>query len=289
MTPQSLRLLNHALVCTEGVAFDNAYGTDSLAVTAGSESLSVVVAAGSAFIEGGEFAGEGMYFVSNDADVTLELEGADPADPRCDLVIARVNTTATDCPDAWVLEVLTGVPAPVPTCPDVPVGAIPLATVEVAATATSITQADVTDQRQAYEYCGAPEFPYRLVYNASTQSMDREATFFGVPDPIFINNLTLPRPALVMTILSATFGTGGGSATDAVSLAINYTSPAFVESASPLHRMIRGNNSPLNAGASLVRLIEADAGLFTGNVFGGNGFGTVRAVEMQFRVMQWLE
>jgi hypothetical protein len=53
--------------------------------------------------------------------------------------------------------------------------------------------------------------------------------------------------------------------------------------------MIRGNNSPLNAGASLVRLIEADAGLFTGNVFGGNGFGTVRAVEMQFRVMQWLE
>lgn len=153
LTPQSLRLLNHALVCQEGVAFDNAYGTSSLEVTPGAAGMNVIVEAGSAFIEGGNFAGEGMYFVSNDAQVTLPIDPADPADPRCDLVIAQVDGTATDCADAWVLTTVTGVPAPDPACPAVPSGALVLATVQVPAGATSIVAGNITDQREAYSSC----------------------------------------------------------------------------------------------------------------------------------------
>lgn len=285
ITPQSLRLLNHALVCTEGVAFDEAYGVDSLAVTAGGESLTVVVDAGSAFILGDDFAGEGMYFVSNDAPVTLELDPADAADPRCDLVIAQVDGTATDCADAWILTTVTGVPAPTPSCPDVPPGAILLATLDVAAGATSLTAGDVNDAREAYEYCGAPAFPYRLAYEATAQNMIRPDLFSGIPAPVFAN-MQLPRPALVQVNLSATFGIGGGSASDAVSLSVNYASPAYLETGSPINHTLRGQNSPLN-GASLVRFLETDTGLFSGNVWGGNGTGTVRSVELQMRVVQW--
>lgn len=157
ITPQSLRLLNHALVCQPGVAFDNAYGTSSLVVTPAGGAMAVDVAAGSAFILGADFAGEGMYFVSNDAPVTLEVDPADAADPRCDLVVALVDGTATDCESAWVLTTITGVPAPEPTCPEVPEGAVGLATITVPAGAIEVVAGDITDARSAYELCGLIE------------------------------------------------------------------------------------------------------------------------------------
>lgn len=176
LTPQSLRLLNHALVCTQGVAFDNAYGVDSLAVSPGG-GLSVVVEAGSAFIEGANFAGEGMYFVSNDAPVSLQLDPADAADPRCDLVIAQVDGNATDCADAWVLTTVTGVPAPVPTCPAVPAGALLLAEVTVDAAATSVTPGDISDERVAYGLCGLESLaPPGLMYDSG---WTQEGLVFG--------------------------------------------------------------------------------------------------------------
>lgn len=170
LTPQSLRLLNHALVCQEGVAFDNAYQTDSLAVTANDLGLSVIVAAGSAFIAGVNYAGEGMYFVSNDGPVSLQLNPADPADPRCDLVVAIVDGNATDCADAWVLTTITGVPAPVPACPAVPGGALVLATVEVPAGATAVLPANIDDLREPYQSCQVT--PACRVGRASNMGVD---------------------------------------------------------------------------------------------------------------------
>lgn len=185
ITPQSLRLLNHAFVCSEGVSFDNAYGTSSLQVTAGSTGgLTVDVAAGSAFIEGVNFAGEGMYFVSNDSTVSLVLDPADAADPRCDLVVAQVDGNATDCSEAWVLTTVTGVPAPDPACPDTPPGALVLASVLVPAGATTIVAADITNLRVAYQSCGSTPAA-RLTRSASFPLPQNTWTSIPFTDELF--------------------------------------------------------------------------------------------------------
>lgn len=151
LTPQSLRLLNRAIACQEGVSFDMAYEVPPLFVSPEGAGMNVVVNPGSAFIEGDVFTGEGMYFVSNDAQVSLTVPAADPADPRCDIVVAQVDGAAEG--QCWELSIVSGVPAPQPACPAIPDSAIQLAQILVPAAATSIESGDITDTRESYGTC----------------------------------------------------------------------------------------------------------------------------------------
>lgn len=145
-----------ALVCEEGVAF-GVCGGDLEVVPGGG--MNVQAQSGAAFIEGENVACQGMYFVQNDAPVTLAIAASDPTDPRIDLVIAHVYDAAYgDAETAWHLEVITGTPSPAPTAPTAPANSIVLAEVFVPAGATEITSANITDRRQAYGMCaGAGE------------------------------------------------------------------------------------------------------------------------------------
>lgn len=149
-TPQSLRLLNKAIACGQGVSFDGAYGVSPLNVTAEGGGRNVRINAGSAFVEGDRFAGEGMYFVSNDSPVVLTIPPGDAADPRCDLIVARIPETGSTC---WELAVIQGIPLPEPECPPVPDSALVLAEVTSPAGAGVITNDDVRDVRQSYTTC----------------------------------------------------------------------------------------------------------------------------------------
>jgi predicted secreted protein len=120
-----------------------------LAVTQnGSPNMSVNVAQGRAFVSGTEGAFQGMYLVEEQGTKNLAIAAADPTNPRKDLVVAKVQDAAySGVTNAWSLAVVTGTPAPSPVEPAVPANALVLAMVNVAALATSITNANITDRR----------------------------------------------------------------------------------------------------------------------------------------------
>lgn len=162
------RQVNSSYVCAEGVAF-GANGGGDLEVVDGPSGMQVAVSSGNAFIQGDTVGWQGMYHVSNDANVNLTLAAADPTDPRRDLIIAQVkDSTYSGALDEWELMVVTGTPSPSPSTPATPASALALAYVTVAAGATSITASDITDLRAAYTACGAGEPEVVLILDSST-------------------------------------------------------------------------------------------------------------------------
>jgi len=122
-----------------------------LAVTQnGTPNMSVNVAAGRAFIRGTETGSlnQGAYSFFNDGAVNLAVAAADPTNPRRDLVIAQVRDSnySGGVNDAR-LTVVTGTPAASPSDPTPPVNALVLARIAVAAGATSVVTANITDLR----------------------------------------------------------------------------------------------------------------------------------------------
>lgn len=134
--------------------FDRAHGivnTADLAVTQnGTPNMSVNVAAGGAFVRGTQSANQGLYHLWNDATVNLAIAAADATNPRRDLVIAQVRDDfySGSSKDGRVL-VVTGTPAASPSDPSLSSypNAVVLARVAVAANATSIVTANITDLR----------------------------------------------------------------------------------------------------------------------------------------------
>lgn len=121
----------------------------ALAVTQnGTPNMSVNVAAGRAFVLGNESAFQGVYHVDSRAIENRAIAAADATNPRKDLVVARVKDAAySGVVNAWDIEVVTGTPAPSPSEPAVPANSLVLAMVSVAALATSIVNANITDRR----------------------------------------------------------------------------------------------------------------------------------------------
>ena len=118
-----------------------------LAVTQnGTPNMSVNVAAGTALVNGTSVLAQGVYAVTNDAQVNLAIATADATNPRRDLVCLQVRDTTADGSgfnDAR-LFVVTGTPAASPVDPTVPAGCLVLARVQVNALATSIVNATIT-------------------------------------------------------------------------------------------------------------------------------------------------
>jgi hypothetical protein len=134
---------------------DSAHGiiNDSdLAVTQnGTPNMSVNVAAGSCLIRGMSSAVQGAYHLVNDGTLNVAISAADATNPRRDLIIAVVRDAAYSgaSNDARII-VVTGTPAASPSDPSLTSNpnALVLARVAVAAGATSITNANITDLRQ---------------------------------------------------------------------------------------------------------------------------------------------
>lgn len=138
------RLTTQALWATTGII-----NSGSLQVTENSPAgLSVLVSSGWAAIVGTEQANMGTYVAYNDATVTLGITTADPTNPRIDRVVATVRDAYySGAFDDVILQVIAGTPAGSPVAPATPANSISLATVAVAANATSITNANITDTR----------------------------------------------------------------------------------------------------------------------------------------------
>ncbi len=119
--------------------------------------MSVVVYAGRAKVAGSDigipqpgmnFTTQGMYDVLNDAAISVTIAAASAVNPRIDSVFIQVQDTFYgDAADQVIIGVVTGVPAATPVAPAIPDNALLLANVAVAANATSIVAANISDQR----------------------------------------------------------------------------------------------------------------------------------------------
>lgn len=91
---------------------------------------------------------QGCYFVWNNSTVNLTLAAADPTNPRIDLIVAAIQDAQyAGAANQAVLQVITGTAATPPSVPSPPGSCLVLAQIAVAAGATSITTADITDVR----------------------------------------------------------------------------------------------------------------------------------------------
>jgi len=119
--------------------------SSGLQVTA-NDDMTVTVKAGQAWING--------YFLVNDDDYNLQIDAADGVLSRIDRVVARYDTEDREIR----LEVKKGTFASSPVAPalqrDADAYELALADVYVANGVTSITQANITDQRLNTSLCG---------------------------------------------------------------------------------------------------------------------------------------
>lgn len=137
-------------------AVDSGHGvtgpTDLKVTQNGTPNMSVLVAAGSALIRGTQSALQGVYSASNDASLNVSISAANATNPRRDLIILQVRDANYSGADRDArITVVTGTPAASPVDPSLSSfpNALVLARVAVAANATSITNANITDLRLA--------------------------------------------------------------------------------------------------------------------------------------------
>jgi hypothetical protein len=138
------RLSMQAIIATTGII-----GTSSLAVTqAGTPGMAVQVATGWGAIVGNFTTNMGVYQFYNDAATQLSVTAANPTNPRIDRVVVTVNDSYyTGATNNVTFTVVAGTPAGSPVAPSTPTNSISLATIAVAAGATSILNANITDTR----------------------------------------------------------------------------------------------------------------------------------------------
>jgi hypothetical protein len=138
------RLSVQALWKTTGIV--NA--TDLAVTQSATPAMTVSVAAGYAVIIGTTQTNMGAYMAYNDGALTGTITTANPTLPRIDRVVITVNDAYyTGSLNNVVLTVVAGTPNVSPTTPATPANSISLATIAVAANATSIVNANITDTR----------------------------------------------------------------------------------------------------------------------------------------------
>lgn len=165
---------------------------------ASSANMSVDVAAGICWVEGDEDAAQPTYRVQAGTATNVAVTSAHASLGRIDLVIVRVaDSQFSGTADEATLEVVAGTPASSPVAPSLPDNAIPLAQVAVAAQATEVLDANVTDLRQPFTVdrgrVGVVEFAYRaaswgtLLCDGSTFSQVRYPRLYAA-----LGTATLP-------------------------------------------------------------------------------------------------
>jgi hypothetical protein len=139
------------LTMTDGA--EGYYATGDLLVSekAGGADMSVDVAAGRAWVLGTEDTFQGVYHIENRLLTNVVVSAADSSDPRIDLLVAKIeDANYSGSLSLWSLAVVTGTPAGSPSAPTQPANSLLLGTIAVAASAASIVDANITDNRTQY-------------------------------------------------------------------------------------------------------------------------------------------
>lgn len=122
------------------------YGTGSPLFVQPSSGMIISVNAGVAFVQGSSSATAGMYTCCLDTTGTLTVATSDPTNPRIDNVICQITDVGSSS-STTVITLQTGTPASSPVAPTLPANSFLLATVSVAAGATTITSGNISTNR----------------------------------------------------------------------------------------------------------------------------------------------
>jgi len=182
-------------------------GPTDMAVTAPG-GLQLQVGAGGCWVPGTDQVGQGPYLCTNPDPTILTVAGADAANPRIDLVIARVYDPSyggTGQP-RWALEMVKGTPAASPQVPAAPTSSYVLAQVTVPAATPSIAAGNLTDRRTACS-TGTGGSPTGTL-----------APFAGLAAPagwLLANGAAVSRTlyATLFAVVGTRFGAGDGTTT----------------------------------------------------------------------------
>jgi hypothetical protein len=109
-------------------------------------SMSVDVQPGRVAFPGNLVMGEGTYYLYSDSPENMPLAPADATNPRIDVIVAQVENDHLDSSghNDFVFVVLTGTPAVGPVAPVVGPNQLAIATVAVAANASTIVAGNIT-------------------------------------------------------------------------------------------------------------------------------------------------
>lgn len=119
----------------------------------GTPAMSVSIAAGHAVIAGSQTSTQGYYTAYNDAATTLAIAAADVTNARIDRICVVVQDSYySGANDQVIFQAVTGTPSGSPVPPSAPNNSITLAYVAVAANATSIVNANITDMRSYAQF-----------------------------------------------------------------------------------------------------------------------------------------
>ena len=136
-----------------GVLRTGSTADNSLLVTekSGTPNMSVDVADGAAAVLGTEATAQGVYLVEAPTTTNVTIAAADPTNARKDLIVVRIKdqdyTSGSPSTNTTTIEAITGTPSGSPALPTIPDNCVLLAIVDVAALASSIVDANITDQR----------------------------------------------------------------------------------------------------------------------------------------------
>ena len=217
--------------------------------------MSVSIAAGGAFVQGDDSAGQGMYYVWNDAATTLSGFSLPPSgQKKIDTVILRINDpqasgTAGDnasfgiVPGSPVPTAGTALPAALPS------SALPLAYINITAGQASIAAGDIANARVL---CGGIEHIgcYRMWPIPTTQSGAVFPNGWLACDGAEISRTTY---AELFEVIGTTYGSAGGT---------TFTLPNFAG------RMPAGRGTA--PGGSVNKAIGSPSGVDTIAIAAGN-------------------
>jgi hypothetical protein len=223
-------------------------GGGAMAVTAPS-GMQVAVSAGYCCL--GQSSSNGGYVTGLTSSAILTLQPSNPALARIDNVIVAVYDNG-DSSSFSDVEVTTGVPGTSPAAPAVPANAVLLAQVFVAAGASSITTANITDER-AYvvapggvlpiaSEAAAPAVPAsQLMYNVATGQLVQGTGTAGSTTPVAALKWA-PQMSVVASTVTDTSAKGVLTTITTVTIAtdgstdleVYYKWPGWLVSTAPL-------------------------------------------------------
>jgi hypothetical protein len=220
-TGQQFRDMLSTLVTADGVSLPG-----DLAITqrGAGANMSVDIAAGSFAVTGDTIANQGVYIAQSTATFNLPITAANATNPRIDLIVAQIYDKQAGggaTTYSWSPVAVAGTPGS-GVAPALPNSALLLGQVAVAANATAITSANITDQRVLLN---TPSTPQDHMGSVATRAGSGIGAAFGLTStgsPISQGVLFATRPCTVSTQFAIDFtGAAGASCTVNVQYSLN--------------------------------------------------------------------
>lgn len=145
---ESAEQCRRALASIMGGSTGVGAGGDFVVTQNGTPNMSVNVAAGDVWIPGTQAATQGAYYIRNLATANVPIAAVDPTNPRISVIcVTQPDAQYSGILNTPVLQEIAGTPAASPTVPALPPNSYALANVNVAASASSIVNANITNKR----------------------------------------------------------------------------------------------------------------------------------------------